>query len=64
MDSFFFRKHIALHAMLAIGYIGSKSFVLANQTADKKGCLLLIDAIVNGFKFVLINIYNSNTESH
>ena len=48
---------------VAIGYEGSKSFVLTNQTADKNGRLLLIEAIVNDVKFVLINIYNCNTES-
>ena len=48
---------------VAIGYVASKSFTLANQTADKNGCLLLIDAIVDDVKFVLINIYNYNTES-
>ena len=77
MDSFFFRKHIALlmtkkggatslmavYIRVAIGYVGSKSFVLANQTADKNGRLLLIEAIYDDVKFVLINIYNCNTES-
>ena len=48
---------------VAIEYLGSKSFVLANQTADKNGRLLLIEAIVDDVKFVLINIYNCNTES-
>ena len=48
---------------VAIGYVGSKSFVLANQTADKNGRLLLIEAIVNDVRSVLINIYNCNTES-
>ena len=48
---------------VAIGHVGSKSFVLANQTADKNGRLLLIEAIVDDVKFVLINIYNCNTES-
>ena len=48
---------------VAIGYVGSKSFILANQTTDKNCRLLLIEAIVDGVKFVLINIYNCNTES-
>ena len=48
---------------VAMGYVRSKSFVLADQTADKNGCLLLIEAIVDDAKFVLINIYNCNTES-
>ena len=43
--------------------MGSKSFVLTNQTADKNGRLLLIEAIVDDAKFILINIYNCNTES-
>ena len=46
---------------VAIGYVGSKSFVLTNQTAYKNGHLLLIEVIV--VKFVLINIYNCNTKS-
>ena len=48
---------------VAIGHVGSKSFVLANQITDKTGCLLLIEAIVDDVKFVLINIYNCHTES-
>ena len=48
---------------VAIGHVGSKSFVLANQTTDKNGRLLLVEAIVDDVKFVLTNIYNCNTES-
>ena len=48
---------------VAIGYVGSKSFALANQTADKNGRLLLIKATVDDVKFVSINICNYNTES-
>ena len=48
---------------IAIGYVGSKSVVLANQTTDKNGHLLMIEATVDDIKFVLINIYNCNTES-
>ena len=41
---------------ISIGYLRSKSFVLANETADKNGCLLLIETIVNDVEFVLINV--------
>ena len=41
---------------------GIKIF-LANQTANKNGRVLLIETIIDDVKFVLINIYNSNTES-
>ena len=47
---------------VATGYAGSKYFSLANQTADKNGRLLLIEAVVDDVKFVFINIYNCNTE--
>ena len=48
---------------VAIGYVRSKSFVLTNQTVDENCRLLLIQAIVDDVKFVLINTYNCNTES-
>ena len=48
---------------VAIGHVGSKSFVLTNQTVDKNGRLLMTEATVDDVKFVLINIYNCNTES-
>ena len=31
---------------VALGYVGSKSFVLTNQTADKNGRILLIGAMM------------------
>ena len=46
-----------------MGCLGSKSFVLANHTADQNGHVILIEAIVNDVRFFLINIYNCNTES-
>ena len=49
---------------VAIGYVRSKSFVLANQIIDKNGCLLVIETIVDDVKFVFINICNCDTESH
>ena len=49
---------------VAIGYVGSKSFVLANQTADKNGRLLLIKAIVDDVKFVLITTSHTDRVSH
>ena len=48
---------------VAVGYVGSKSFVLANQSPDKNGHLLLIEAIIDDVKLISINVYNCNTES-
>ena len=44
-------------------FLTEKSFALANQTADKNGGLLLIETTVDDVKYVLIHIYNYNTES-
>ena len=61
-NSYFSRGKIN-SCSVAIGYVRSKSFALANQTADKNGRLLLIEAIVDDVKLALINIYICNTES-
>ena len=63
MAIYFFLTEKANSCGVGIGYVGSKSFALANQTADKNGHLLLIEAIVDDVKFVLINTHNFNTES-
>ena len=59
----FFRETHSSYCGVAIGYVGSKSFILANQTADKNDHLLLIEDIVDDVKFILINVYNCNIES-
>ena len=59
----FFRETHSSYCGVAIGYVGSKSFVLANQTADKNGVFLLNEAIADHVKFVLLIIYNCDTES-
>ena len=62
-DSLYFSHGKTNSGGVTIGYAGSKYFVLANQTADKNGRPLLIEAIVDDVNFVLINVYNCNTES-
>ena len=62
-DSLYFSHGKTNSGGVAIGYVGSKSSVLANRTTDKNGRLLLIESIVDDVKFVLINIYNCKTES-
>ena len=44
-------------------YVGSIYCVLANQTTDKNGRLLLIEATVDDVRFIFINIYHCNSES-
>ena len=48
---------------VAIGYCGTEDFKVENTACDKNGHILILDAELNGTNFLLINFYNSNTES-
>ena len=47
---------------VAIGFYGSKTIEQINKISDKSGRILLTEAIIDDTVFVLINIYNTNTE--
>ena len=46
-----------------ISYIGTHNFLLNNQKTDSNGRILILDVTINDVNFVLINLYNSNTET-
>ena len=46
-----------------ISYIGRHNFVLNNQKTDNNGRILILDVTINDAKFVLMNLYNANTET-
>ena len=48
---------------MAIGYCVTEAFKVVNTVCDKNGRILILDAELNGTNFLLINFYNSNTES-
>ena len=48
---------------VAIGFYGSKTIEQINKISDKSGRILLVEATITDTVFVLINIYNGNTES-
>ena len=48
---------------VAIGFYGSKTIEQINKISDKSGRILLVEATIDDTVFVLINIYNVNTES-
>ena len=47
---------------VAIGFYGSKTIEQINKISDKSGRILLVEATIDDTVFVLINIYNANTE--
>ena len=46
-----------------ISYIGTHNFVGNNQKTDNDGRILILDVTINDVNFVLINLYNANTET-
>ena len=48
---------------VAIGFCGLKSLHIIDKKSDQNGRILIIDTKVNNEKFLLINLYNANTES-
>ena len=46
-----------------IAYLGSKSFVVKNKRNDDAGRILILDASIDGTDYILVNIYNANTET-
>ena len=42
---------------------GTQNFVANNQKSDNDGRILILDVTINDVGFVLINLYNANTES-
>ena len=47
---------------VAIGFYGSKTIEQTNKISAKSGRILLVEATIDDMVFVLINIYNANTE--
>ena len=45
-----------------IGYFGTKRLQVINKKFDNSGRILLLEIIIDGSLFVLINIYNTNSE--
>ena len=48
---------------VSIGYWGTETFKVVNTACDKNGRILILDVELNDTNFLLINFYNSNSES-
>ena len=46
-----------------VAYLGKTSFVLNNQKTDKAGRIMILDVMLDGGHFMIINLYNANTET-
>ena len=43
-------------------YFGKETFFVRKQKIDKESCTLILLAFINDFEYVLIHLYNANTE--
>ena len=48
---------------MAIGYAGNNKVNVLDKKTDENGRILILDVMVDETNFVLINIYNPNTET-
>ena len=46
-----------------IAYLGKTSFVLNKQKTVKAGRILILDVTLDADQYILINLYNANTET-
>ena len=44
-------------------YLGSESFVVKNKINDDAGHILILDVTIDDNDYILVNIYNANTET-
>ena len=45
-----------------IAYIGTEKFTVKKQQTDHTGRILILDVFINDSEYILINLYNANTE--
>ena len=46
-----------------IAYFGTGTFIVKKQQTDKEGRILILDVSINDSEYILINLYNANTEN-
>ena len=45
-----------------IAYFGTEKFTVKKQQTDHSGRILILDVSINDSEYILINLYNANTE--
>ena len=48
---------------LLIGLSGNKTFTVKKRLCDENGQILILETLIDDSDFILINLYNANTES-
>ena len=58
----FFSHGVSNSCGVLIAYLGTKSFVLNEHKSNKAGRILILDITLDADQYILINLYNANTE--
>ena len=45
-----------------IAYFGTEKFTVKKQQTDHNGRILILDVSINDSEYILMNLYNTNTE--
>ena len=61
--SLFFSRESSNSCGGLIGFLGQFNVNILNQMCDNKGRILILNATIDAKNFVLINLYNPNTEN-
>ena len=59
----FFSHGVSNSCGVVIAYLGKTSFFLNKQKTDKAGRILILDVTLDTDQYILINLYNANTET-
>ena len=62
MVAYFFSHGKTLSCCVLIGFYGNINYSVKKKLSDDSGRILLLDVTINGTEYLLINLYNENTE--
>ena len=51
------------HAVFLLLFFGSIMYAVRKKASDKHGRILIIEALIDDTEFILINLYNANTNN-
>ena len=58
----FFSHGKSILCDVLIAYLGTEKFAVKKQQSDHSGRILILNVSINDFEYILINLYNANTE--
>ena len=62
MVTYFFSHEKTKSCGVLVGFYGNINCSVKKKLSDDSGRILLLDVTINGTEYLLINLYNGNTE--